>query len=436
MSDPSKDKRAEEIQAVLNRISRYTSRLSDTSFAGGEKLIREINGKVVPDAMGLLRELNKNVDNKILNSMARDTIEILGSFYGSREVLCCLIKNMFVALGAMERVGFWAKFNEYKEQLKNEDLADEDGNIAARGNASFIKSIDYMIAVIDIAIILLQFELKDLILPILDFSQTIMNQVMGALFIALQQIIFILKDTAVGWVLEKLGNIEGDEAKCIPWVQFVKVLENLVINHEKYMHDHGLLSRLFKLFSGIVGSKFKQFRNFEEKDMLNRIVIIELLKEIRTILQHLKRATLNWEMCINPGLDLSTDDDDERNESKIDWDTFKKGPTYKNLNTTIHGSDLNRRGRADDNTILQDDENVKYVRRRIPNDGEISSFLINNLGLPSDYAYELANRTDYSDNVQGTMSSGTRHNNDCGYVMSNKRIKTMIDDILKSRGLI
>ena len=97
---------------------------------------------------------------------------------------------------------------------------------------AFVKVIDETIFVVDAIIMFLQLEIKDIAMPILDIAKLLADAVVGMLIIAMQEIIFTLRDTAIAWVIESLekATINDEWIKCFQFQDFIQILK-------KYIHE-------------------------------------------------------------------------------------------------------------------------------------------------------------------------------------------------------
>lgn len=415
----------------MDRITKIGDSLGNTSFKGVNELI-SITGQAQLDAVGLLRKLTEDVDNQVFKALASDMINVLASFYGSEEVLCCLIKNLFLASKAGNHIKAWKeKMKLFKEGItgEEEDLSEEYS--LSVSDLGFVKVLDEMIFVVDTIIIFLSLDVEDFVIPALDFAKLLSDAVVGMVIIAMQEIIFTLRDTAIAWIVEALSSNVGSESwvKCLPFMDFVRILR-------RYIHDYGLLDRLFKLISGHIGARFKTFSAYQTSDFINNVKMIEFLKWLRDILVKMKNATISWEFCVDLNFDFDPDLDKTQIESQ--YDDFITNPNYTGVTTGKPEDNLNIT-LGDDNTILTTESILdpnKVGNFHPPSNSEVNSFLTKFLGLPKDLADQITGMTDNTDNIQGSLSSDPhRTNNDCGFILSQDDIKSTINSIIKGNGL-
>jgi len=419
---------------IRDKITRFAESLNDTSFKGVNDLVSIVNNAQL-DSVDLLRKLTEDIDRPLFKTLATDMINFLGSFYGSEEVLCCLLKNILIMAGAGETINEWREaVKKFKENLtgEEEDLSNEYK--ISVSDLAFVKTLDEMIFVIDTIIVFLELDVQDVVFPILDFSHLLSSAILGMLIISMQEIVFTMRDTAIAWVVNSLVQNVGNQAwlKCLPFIDFIKILR-------RYIHDYGFLDRLFNLMNGYIGESYKKLDKYRKTDILENIRMLEFLKWLRDILVKMKRASINWELCV----DLDFDMDPDRNKTEVEsvYDDFivnyltgkiTLGYPADNLNITL----------GDDNTILNNIDNPIFDKSKVdknyrpPSNSEIRNFLVGSMGIPSEIADQMTGLTNATDNVQGTLSRDPmKTNNDCGYTLNPSDVKKILLDIINAKGI-
>jgi len=431
---PVNNKRPNSEYDMREQLTRFSESLDNTSFRGVNDLVSVVNNAEL-DAVGLLRKLTEDIDRPLLKTLATDMINFLGSFYGSEEVLCCLLKNILIMAGAGESINEWREaVKKFKEGLtgEEEDLSNEYS--ISVSDLAFVKTLDEMIFVIDTIIVFLELDVQDIVFPILDFSHLLSSAILGMLIISMQEIIFTMRDTAIAWVTNSLVQNVGNQAwlKCLPFMDFVKILR-------RYIHDYGFLDRLFNLTNGYVGETYKKFDKYRKSDVLENIRMLEFLKWLRDILVKMKRAAINWELCV----DLNFDTDKDKHKTKVEsvYDDFISNYLTGKVPLGYPGDNLNIT-LGDDNTILKDTDDPILNKQDIdknyrpPSNSEIRNFLVGSMGVPADVADQMTGLTNATDNVQGTLSRDpTKNNSDCGYTLNPSDVKKLLIDIINSKGL-
>ncbi len=425
-------KRPNSEKDVLDNVTKFADSLGNTSFGGLNDLVSITNAAQL-DAVSLLRRLTEDIDRPLLKVFANDLLNFLGSFYGSEEAMCCLIKNLLIAVGAGETIGQWQNaVKKFKKNLTGEELDVENDYKITVSELAFVKTIDEMIFVVDTVIVFLELDVQDVIFPIVDFSHLLSTAVLGMLIISMQEIIFTLRDTAISWVIDSLVKNVGDGSwiKCLPFMNFTRILR-------RYVHDYGFLDRLFGMMNGFIGEKFKKLEMYKKLDVVENVRMLEFMKWLRDLLVKLKNASINWELCVD--LSFDTDPDKDKTEVESVYGDFitnfltgkiTLGDPNDNLNITL----------GDDNTILKDTvepiiDGKNVGNFRPPSNSEIRNFLVNSLGMSADQADQMTGSTNARDNVQGTLSRNpNKINNDCGYTLNQTDIKKILLDIIKSKG--
>ena len=391
------------------KISKFADVLNNTSIKGVHDLISIAKGSQV-DGIGLLKSLTEDIDKPVFKGLANDMIDLLGTFYASEEVLCCLIKN-FILTAELGK-----EFEAVVEQMKSGDLTIEKVE-----NTALVEIIDQMIAVVSIIITFIQLDVKDLVLPPLDFVKDITDSIIGMLIIALQEIVFTLRDSSIAWIIDSISSKSSNQpwVKCLPYMDFIEILR-------KYIHDYGFADKLFTYISGVIGAKFSKFQGLEHQNLVQNVKVLEFLKWIQNVLVKLRNATLEWSFCVDTSFVGDDDTDDNVNQQHIHMKNIIKDQQFKKINLEKKLNNI----LADDNTILSNSlgkkSNTKNPVRpgsdpnnfRPPSNDEIKAFLVTYLGVSNDFADQLTGFTNSSTNIQGTLSSDSHVvGNDCGLVL-------------------
>ncbi len=428
---------------MQDKVSNFADNLGNTSFQGVQDLIGIATDSKL-DAIGYLKRLTNDVDIPVLQPLLNDLVNVLGSFYTSEEVLCCLIKNLLVTTKLGQAI------EDAKKKLKDEldRLSDKEKAAIVLGSIDdpvtmltfsvaelgFIDTIDQLIFIIDTILGIMGTSVSDIMIPELDFAKLISDSIAGMICIALQEIIFTLRDTAIAWIVDALTKNVGNQSwvKCFPYLSLINILR-------EYIHDYGLLDKLFKLVEGFVGGKHAQFSKYLKAKYPKNVKDMEFLKWLRDVLIKIRNAAISWEFCVDLNFD-STDADEktqveqEINDNILEDDHKKKvtGKPDDNINTTL----------GDNNTILINGDiqnqinNDKVGDFRPPSNSEVNTFLVNHMGVSKDLADQLTGLTD-RDNVQGSLSSDPhKTNSDCGYVLSPSDLDSQIRKLLRSNGLV
>lgn len=219
-------------------------------------------------------------------------------------------------------------------------------------------------------------------------------------------------------------------------MDFVKILR-------KYIHDYGMLDKLFKMIKGFIGSKHAKFSSYLQGDLVENVRLLEFLKWLRGILIQIKNAAINWELCFDAdqGLEVmpSGVTDSIYDTNNLDDNTgLPKPKGYGRINDNLNST------LGDDNTILRNTaDNMSEVpfpnagEYRPPSNDEIRNFLKSNLGMSDDLADQLTGFTNARDHVDGTLSENSRKiNNDCGFSMDDRDVQDAVRRALRNNGLL
>ncbi len=421
----------------LENVNSFVQKLSNTtSVQGIDEFSMSISKREV-DLMSMLNSLTEDIDKPILKSLANDMIGLFGSFYVDDDALCCLIKNLMIQLGLQSKL---EKYNDFINDIAAQQLdgvfIDEDNFALVVAETDFGRAIDTTIAIVDIILTFATLDINDLIMPSLDLIRELTEAVTGFICIALQEIIFTIRDSAIDWILQQIDETTSTDswAKCMPYMDFVAVLK-------KYIHDYGLTKKLMALMEGFIGNVHSKLSKALKADLAKNVKLIEFLNLVRSILVNIKEAVISWEFCVFLGKeqDFNGYNNGEGDSSNPYFNHLKD--ILNNVNTT---SDYGRNDFVfgDDNTILNnkdgastgtgdgDSNNTNAQNsQRIPPNDELSAFLQNYMNLSSDRTDQVLSDSGLN---RGDGSSGTR--NSCGNVINESDISNIIDNIInKSR---
>jgi len=423
---------APSIETATDAFNRATDTLAGTSPVDAvSNLIR-----IAPDA--LLNRLVTEVDNPILKDLMRDMTNLLSSMYGSPDTLCCLIKNIFLSVAGANDI---ENYKKLQETLRGSDGDKENLsslNPFASGSAG--DSLDSLIFIIDAIILFLEMDIKDFVFPSLDFSAMLMESVMSALMMVLQEIIFTLRDTAINWILQTVQDNLGNSPalKCLPFMDLIRFIRT-------YLHDYGVTGKFFnwfkKLIDGFISNRKLKWQNVVDQDIIDRTKVLDFLKSVRSLLVQLKSATLDIFMCIDvddqlPDQGLTPSETGENDP----WFGLFKGMPSDNNNQNGSLSNLNAIV-GDNGTILRDSSGASTGAGNqspysAPSNNEISNFLQKQLGLSPELANQLTGFTSSLDNIQGTLSDNPHiAGRDCGYILNIKELASAVQDVSRRFGI-
>ena len=377
------------------------------------------------DLISMLEMMTNDIDKPVFKSLANDMIGVLGSFYISEDALCCLIKNLLMTAGLTEQL---MDYNAWILALREKSTIDglyinADNFKFVVSETGFAKSIDIIITIIDIIITFITLDLKEIVFPSLDFIREITQAAIGFLCIAMQEIIFTMRDSGIQFIINKITEVTDKEnyAKCFPYMDFMSVLK-------KYINDYGLAKKLSDLIQGFIGDAFNKLKRKFDREMPKNVKLLNMLKYIKTILQKIKDAVFSWEYCAflnaNPDTDGAVNNDPTNPYFKYLQDIVNNGNGTNDLNNNDFQI-------ADNDTILQNindgsqDGNSKGQNSlNVPSNDEIRAFLQNYMGLTADKTDQLLGDGDKQGDGNGTGNS-------CGNILNPSDITSIFNLIIQ-----
>jgi len=329
---------------------------------------------------GLLRGMVNDVNHPILRGLATDMLSVMASWLDDPKVLCCLIQGIFSAYQAQNN----------NINIKNRVLADTD----------FGKFLDKMIAFLDFIIILLTQDIKRFVFFIPDFIKEIMNAIMGAILLLIQETAFALRDSILRVVFEwmDIWDTERTWSKCLPLKQMINILK-------KYVNDYGMLAEIFEKTKGYTAGLRNQWTL--GKDLIPNVRDLEFLYWLRDLFIKLKRATLNFDLCVDyefvpsKGNDTSLSGNNDIKLGKEKTVTDITNPEQQGNNSNINNDQGYTTG--SDGSILIDRDKVvngNWVPR-ISN-SFLREFIHKEYNLPYDIIDNTITRGTSDDHIQGT----------------------------------
>jgi len=420
----------------LHKVKSLTDNVGTASFQGVKDFSNYVSGNQ-NDLMDLLSDLTYNIDTPILKLLAKDMIGVLGSFYLDDSAMCCLIRNILIQLGLQSQL---EDYNNWVHELIDNDGRGVDGIYINEDNfelvvdeTKFGQVINSLIVVIDIILTFIDFDINDLIMPAFDFIRTISEAVVGFVCIALQEILFTLRDGTINFIIQQIDEAVGTDswAECLPYMDFIGIIK-------KYIHDYGMTKRLQMLLEGFLGNLFNKFNKAKKKELAKNVKIKEFLVLIKKILENIKQAVVSWEFCIFLSNDPEVDGEVSDDDGNPYFHYLKDILTDPNNTSGKYGA--NDFIFADDNTILNNNDNGNtgtgpgksnednsQNSGKPPIDDEILAFLQNYMGMSSERATGLV-----SDNGLNTGDGSSGTSSSCGSVLQPEDISSILDTILNN----
>ncbi len=372
-----------DIESVSRLLNQSVDNLSELSLQSlySNASGRTRSGKFLREKAVLLRGLVNEIDRPILKSFATDMINTMAGWFDDPEVLCCLINAI------------WTSFQATKTQTVG---LKEKLTIGDTGFGSFL---DMLIVFVDFIIAFITRDLKQIVLFIPDFIREIFGAVMGSILLLLQETLYTIRDSLLQSLLDWVDDsVDSDSlwAKCLPMQQFLNLIKT-------YISDYGLFAEVMEKIRGWLSGKKTDWSMKAEK-LVPMTKDLEFLRWFRDLLVKLKRAVINFELCVEYAYvpNNTTTNGGSTEPSQITYrDVALNTSAVTTTNTlakqrvplivgddnkTITISDKDSRIRDDD--ILRTTNNTRTTNNgtyisRLSNDS-IVNFVKNNYGFSSD----------------------------------------------------
>ena len=354
---------------ILDRTSQTTPNILTSFDTPGRDLQRRI---------GMLDEMVGKLNKPILKSLANDMLVVMSRWLNDPEVLCCLIQGIYAAYNANRVV-----LDPEKEKVKLEDT-------------SFAKFLDTMIVLIDFIIIFLTEDIKRICFLIPDIIKMLMNSIMGAVLLAIQETIYKLRDSSISYIFDWIDSWDTDQvwAKCLPLKQMISVLS-------KYIDDFGMIAKLAEKIKGFVAGQVKPLEDVSNK-LIPNVQDLEFLMWLRNLLIKLKSSVLNADFCVDYEFvrPLNSDSDTppttrKNNGNRISIDNVLNPVTDFNDPNKIQ----NYTTGADGSIVINGDSG-NWIPR--VSNSFLREFIHNEYGLPYEVIENTLTRGSSADSIQGT----------------------------------
>ncbi|MCK9429425.1 MAG: hypothetical protein M0R17_05435 [Candidatus Omnitrophica bacterium] len=331
----------------------------------------------------LLSQMVNNLNKPILKALANDMLTTMVSWLDDPQVLCCLIQ------------GIWSSYVAKNVNLSASSkikLADSD----------FGKFLDNLIAFVDFIIIFITQDIRRLVIFIPDLIKEIMNAIMGMIILLIQETAFALRNSVLSVIFEWMDKWDTERtwSKCLPLKQMINILK-------KYISDYGILATIFEKIKGYISGLSIKSEKIA-KELVPNVKDLEFLYWLRDLLIKLKRASLNFDLCIDydflPTSDTINTNNDENNQK------FAK-KTYideiNDENKDFQGDIKKQQGYTigSDGTIFIDKDNTlndngNWIPRL--SNSFLREFIHKEYSIPYDVIDNTITRGTSKDNIQGT----------------------------------
>lgn len=328
----------------------------------------------------------EEIDKPILRGLAMDVITVLTNWFEDPETVCCLIQ------------GLWAIFARTNP--------DTDFSVGLN-ETEWAKWLDLLIAFVDFILALLQDNVHQFVFFIPDIFKEIMDGVIGAILMIMQEVLYALKEGLLNSLMDALDSkAETDKiwAKCLPLQQLLAVLK-------RYIHDYGLFADLFAKIKGWTAGKFGGFR--AQKDLPKLNADLEFLKWFRDLLLKLKHAALNFDLCVSYEYKAPLDD-----TSSAAGRRMPIGPGLPKQATPFTVDNPSQATKenfgieyTNDGTILVDKEKARGGTIPLLSNSSIRNFLHDYMGYPYDRIDSTITGSLATDSIQGSNINSNRTSN-------------------------
>lgn len=330
----------------------------------------------------LLRSMVNKVDRPILKQMAVDMLSIMASWLQDPQVLCCLIHALWSS--------YTTAVGEPERQLRIADT-------------KFGDFLDMFISFIDFIIVLLTDDIKKITLFFPDIIAELVNGILGAIILVLQETLYALRDSIIAVVFHWIdsNDTRATWAKCLPFKNLLNILK-------KYVHDHGLLATLFEKIKAFTSGLRSEWSKTAELPVNAKD--LEFLFWLRGLLIKLKQSVLNFDFCVDYEFVAPAGSADQTQAGTPPAETadisaqqipiftqVSDTPKYQGYTTGADGTVI-----VDSNQIA--DNNGMWISR--VSNSFIREFLHKEYDLPYDSIDNTLTRVTSADTVQGTQVAG------------------------------
>lgn len=377
--------------APLNSKAANASAAVDSFSTGIENLVDRASNVALGDIgnvgrnlsirVELLRSMVNKVDRPILRNMAVDMLSIMASWLQDPQVLCCLIHALWGA--------YTTQAGEPERQLRIADT-------------KFGEFLDMFISLIDFIIVLLTDDIKKITLFFPDIIKELVDGILGAVIVVLQETLFALRDSVIAVVFEWIDSKDtmATWARCLPLKSLLNILK-------KYVHDHGLLATLMEKIRGYTSGLRMNWSALSELPVNAKD--LEFLFWLRGLLVKLKQAVLNFDFCVDYEFVAPSDSAAQTATGSTFGDVASPIDVQTPLFTQVSDTPSHQGyTTGDDGTVIVDpqlmaDNEGTWVSR--VSNSFIREFLHKEYALPYDSIDNTITRTT-GETVQGTQVSG------------------------------
>lgn len=367
----------EQVDSFSTGIENLVSRTENINLGDIGNIAKNLDARAT-----YLRSMVNKLDRPILRQMAADMLSSMSSWLEDPEVLCCLIHAIWGA--------YTSSAGEPERQLRIADT-------------KFGDFLNMFISFIDLTIVLLTDDVRKIKLYFPDIISELVNSIMGAVILAVQETLYSLRDSVIASIFEWIDDKDTDAtwARCLP----VKNLLNIL---KKYTHDHGLFATLMEKIKGYTSGLRLEWSKVAELPSNARD--LEFLFWLRNLLIRLKQAVLNFDFCVDYEFVPASDSADQTTVGSARHESvtgkISESPNFSQVSSTPKSQGYTT---GADGTVIVDPSKVSGDNgvwlSRVSN-SFIREFLNKEFNLPYDVIDNTITKTVASDSVQGTNIRG------------------------------
>jgi hypothetical protein len=292
------------------------------------------------------------VHTRWLREIAADLGDILNEWYHDPRTLCCFIKN----IAALAKISGGDAESYFKGDVKWTDLT---------GTREFF---DKIIAILKVIRAFLTRDIGFGDMLTIDLGLAMSKASMAALMAALMAIHQGLRDTLYAKMLDWLDDRMADEwQQCFPFEQLLRLIAEFITGPE------GLLRFIQQYVDSFLGSLSKNMHFGYDRNMKNRMKDVAAIDKLISLLEALRDALLNLEMCIEADFSQTDEISDDKNRSELRVDIED---SYTDLIQDLRTGTSGRERSGPAGVVF-------------PTDNEVKNFITNRLGESEDFADQV-----------------------------------------------
>ncbi len=406
--DSRLDKYADATKSAVNIASSFGKDVESIATASplmnkAIKKLADVGADIDPKkATSFWGEAMRVSSNRMKGSLY-EFADILNEWYHDPKVLCCFIKN----LAALAKIGSIDEIYGGKEW---KDIS------ATR------EFIDKMIAMLKLARDFLRRDIPFEVMVGIDLGVMMSRASSAALMATLASLQEMLEAAIYEKLLEYAQSMPKRTRVCLPFERLFKLLSDILSGPD------GIFAYIGELIDSFLISLSSNLSYGYHTGLKSRMADVTAIDKLIDLLESIRDAVLNLELCIEADFIESEGDSSETTDNLIDT---TPGFELSSINGVI--------GRSVSNSLGRDynDLNKKITKQVIfPTDNEIKTFITARLGETdafADQVIESAHRTsqvtvdsaDTSDDINSNIDKFTSAIGDCARTLNPDKIAEM-----------